>query len=384
MPNGLRGWTTLVALAGCLAAGNSSRAEMPRPLQAYFGDLGTPVADGAPAAARAIYDRARDEAGMDFLALVAAAPSTRLAETAAKRTASEAGRFVALDAWSFGPQEIGRPVIVLGGRRVDDPSLVPLGRFDLFYRFWLPDHADPTAGVPVLHLPAPARPRTDYGLASLGSLDALREAARPYARTMHVMGPGSGDDATPDGDAVDIRTAYLDYLNAGFRLAPTAAWQTPASAGASGYRTAVLAADLTRAALFDGINRRRVYASGDRNLRASFSVNGHPMGSVVPVAAGTPLRIEVTMSDPDEPDAHYWVSLRRDVPGGGVEAAAELFGTDYHGDGRVVLSQFRRSGPAEYFLVEITQRSHEGADVAWTAPIWLVEPVDAARSDRSG
>jgi hypothetical protein len=376
VPHGLRGWTTLVALSACLVTGDRFRAEMPRPLQPYFGDLGTP-ADGAAAAVRARYHLARDEAEMDFLAIVAATPSTALVETAAGITASERGSFVALDAWSFGPQEIGRPVVVLGGRRVDDPSGVPLGRFDLFYRFWLPDHADRTSGAPVLHLPAPARSGADYGLASLGSIDALREAARPYARTMDVVGGAPGHDATAGSGTSGAWTRYLDYLNAGFRLAPTAGWwQGGTRARPSEYRTAVLATELTRAALLDAVGRRRVYASGDRNLRASFSINGHPMGSVVPVAAGTPLRIEVTMSDPNEPDAHYWVSLRRDERGGSVEAAVELFGTDYHGDGRVVFSHLRRGRAAEYYLVEITQHSAEGTDVVWAAPIWLDAPGD--------
>ncbi len=360
-----------------MAAGGPG-SETAAELQVYFGDLGTSAPDEGAAAAGARYRQAHEEADMDFLAVVTDAPSTWLTETAARATGSGRRGFVALDAWSFGPREIGQPVVVLSDRGVEDVSDLPLGRFDLFYRFWLPDHARTSSGVTLLHLPAPARRSTDYGMASLGSLDALREAMRPYARTMHVLGPRDRRDSTSASHAAGVVEAYFDYLNAGFELAPTAAWLPSAPAG-SEYRTAVLARDLTRDGLLDGISRRRVYATADRNLRVSFSINGHPMGSVAQVTSGTPLRIEVTMSDPNEPEARYWVSLRRDRPGGSVEAASELFGTDYHGDGRVVLSQFHRGESNEYFLIAITQESAEGTDLVWTAPIWLVAPADVAR-----
>lgn len=105
------------------------------------------------------------------------------------------------------------------------------------------------------------------------------------------------------------------------------------------------------------------------------------MGSVVPLTEGTPLRIELTFSDPDEPRAHYWLSLRRDVPGGELDAARELSGTDFRGDGRVVFTQFRRTSADEYFLARIAQESGDGADSVWTAPIWLRAARTSAASD---
>jgi hypothetical protein len=169
----------------------------------------------------------------------------------------------------------------------------------------------------------------------------------------------------------------LEYLNAGFRVAPTADWVPPLWRGTRvDRRTAVLAPRLTKRDLLDAIRARRVYASDDPNLKVSFSINGHAMGSVVPLPSGAPLRIQLTFSDRDEPGTSYWLSLRRDTPGDELEATRELSGTDFRGDGTVVFTQFRHTTGEEYFLAHVVQESATGSDHVWTAPIWIVPPTD--------
>jgi hypothetical protein len=167
---------------------------------------------------------------------------------------------------------------------------------------------------------------------------------------------------------------YLNYLNAGFRLAPTAVQSAESRAigAAAEHRTAVLARALSEAEIADAVRRRRVYASEDRNLRIVFTINGVPLGSALPLSVGTPLRIEVRLADDDEPFAYYRVSLRRDVIGGALEADRELSGTDLRGDGTIVFTQFRRGAADEYFLLQVAQGEDDDADIAWTAPIWLL------------
>jgi hypothetical protein len=190
--------------------------------------------------------------------------------------------------------------------------------------------------------------------------------------------PLSGDecDAVSLGDPREGALRYLQYVNAGFRLAPGAVHVCKVSAlqrcDADNSRTVVLARSLNERAIVDAVTNRRVYASTDKNLGVRFSINAHPLGSVTPMAAGTPLRIEVRLSDPDEPSASYWVSLRHDEVGGPVEADRELSGTDLKGNGTIVFTQFRRGAHNEYFLLEVTQGAGAEADVVWTAPIWLV------------
>ena len=228
-----------------------------------------------------------------------------------------------------------------------------------------------------------------------GSSNVGRTSVRPRASGLdfHVLAahqsgelqfpgafvfPLSGDecDAVSVGDPREGALRYLQYVNAGFRLAPGAVHECKAAAlqrcNAGNSRTVVLARSLNERAIVDAVTNRRVYASTDKNLGVRFSINAHPLGSVTPMAAGTPLRIEVRLSDPDEPSASYWVSLRHDEVGGPVEADRELSGTDLKGNGTIVFTQFRRGAHNEYFLLEVTQGAGAEEDVVWTAPIWLV------------
>jgi hypothetical protein len=137
------------------------------------------------------------------------------------------------------------------------------------------------------------------------------------------------------------------------------------------HRTAVLAPALTKSAILEGIRLRRVYATQDKNLQIWFSINGKPLGSIIPVPANTPLQIKVTIDDKDEPNAKYRVSLRRDAVGGELEAEDELAGLDRIGNGEVVFDQFQHTTADEYFLVQVVQTGGDGADISWTAPIWV-------------
>jgi hypothetical protein len=194
--------------------------------------------------------------------------------------------------------------------------------------------------------------------------------------------PLSGDECEPlsHGDPPQGTLLYLQYLNAGFRLAPAAVYKCTTGshaceAGSS--RTVVLAPSLSEHAIVAAITNRRVYASTDRNLGVQFLINGYPLGSVASMTPGTPLRIEVRLFDPDEPTAAYWVSLRHDNVGGPLEADREVSGTGLNGDGTIVFTQFRREEQDEYFLLEVTQRSGADENVVWTAPIWLVSPMNS-------
>jgi len=357
-----------------LLATMAPAAEGPPALNVYFGSLGADtIHAGEPGTPREVYEHARAE-GLDFLAMASRAPSSSLSNAAARVNATSAGRFVALWGRQFGPSSGGHRVSVLELSESADEDTVPDGRYDLFYRLWLPHHLDSTASRPIVHLANPQEQDADDGILNLGSPEAFRDAAAPYIRTLRVMS-GRSNGPTPEHALSTVRwRPYLNYLNAGFRLAPTVDWEgsSPVRGRPLDHRTAVLARTLSRSDILDGIRQRRVYASQDRNLKIGFSINGHPMGSVVPMAEGTPLRIELTFADPDEPGAYHLVSLRHDVPGGRLDAVQEASGTDFRGDGRIVFTQFKRGRGAEYFLAQIVQQGGDVADTAWTAPIWLV------------
>jgi hypothetical protein len=281
------------------------------------------------------------------------------------------GRFVAMWGWQYGSAAAGTYVNVLEPGELDEDSAPPV-RYDLFFRQWLPRYRDTTSQKPIVLLPQPRELGLDFGRNDFGSPEALVEAASPFVRTVELI----ADQSSAPSVALDKSEwiSYLKYLNAGLRVAPTADVERSVRTGytAGPRRTVILAEKLTRTHLLDSVTARRVYSSEDSNLRVSFTINGQQMGSIVVTERETPLRIEVTFSDPDEPRAHYWISLRRDAPGGAIEAARELVGTDHEGDGRVVFTQFKRSRHDEYFLLRIQQMGRTGIDSLWTAPIWLV------------
>lgn len=371
----------VLCVAMCLAASTVPGA-MPRgeATNVYFGSLGAYRVDardtGQP---REEFERARIVEGMDFLAV----PSPILDSTATSLTASLnarlVDRFVAMYAWRYGASSRGSHVSVLEPRRVADDDIIPDGRFDLFYRSWLPQQTDTTGNTPIVQFAESHDSTLDYGRPDMQSLDSLRATTAPYVRTIQIGGPSERGETRVLTSEARAR-AYLEYLNAGFKVAPTAdsegVWRTTGGE----HRTAVIARRLARQDLLESIRARRVYATDDTNLNVSFSINHCPMGSIVPISPGTPLRIELTLSDADEPGASYWISLRRDSPGGDVDAAQEFAGTDLSGNGTLVFTQFRHSAGEEYFLVHIVQRSAAGADHVWTAPIWLVSPAEADSS----
>jgi len=346
----------------------------PAPLNVYFGSLSAYGVDaresGRPGEE---FERARIVEGMDFLAVTTAPRKSVVPAITASLNARLDGRFVAMYGWRYGTSSYGSHVSVLEPSTVDDERNIPDGRYDLFYRSWLPQQTDTMGNVPILQFAESRDPAVDYGRPDVDSIDSLRAITAPYVRTIQIAGRAHSERA-PASVSDSRARAYLDYLNAGFRIAPTAdsegAWRT----GAGEYRTAVLAGRLTKPDILESIRARHVYATDDDNLRVSFSINHSAMGSVVPMPPGTPLRIELTLSDADEPNASYWISLRRDTPGGEPQAALEFSGTDFKGDGTVVFTQFRHAAGEEYFLAHIVQGSGDGADHVWTAPIWLVSP----------
>ena len=351
----------------------------PEPMNVYFGSLAGYGVDAREVGGfREEFERARIVDGVDFLAMTGPTNATNAASDsaiAASLNTRLAGRFVAMYGWQYGATSRGGHVNVLEPSELGNAQTIPDGRYDLFYRSWLPQQIDTTGGSPIVQFAESHDSEVDYGRRDVESLEGLRAVTAPYVRTIQIA--SAPHNRANQGSASDKRwRPYLDYLNAGFRVAPTADWDPPSWRGTNvDQRTAVLAPRLTKLDLLDAIRARRVYASDDPNLKVSFSINRHPMGSVVRMPSGAPLRIELTFSDQNEPAASYWLSLRRDTPGGELEAARELSGTDFRGDGTVVFTQFRHTAGDEYFLASVVQEGVNGSDHVWTAPIWIVPPL---------
>lgn len=109
------------------------------------------------------------------------------------------------------------------------------------------------------------------------SMHGLAENNDPLFPYLHTMGP------------LDPRNTMVSGLHQGHHFGVVASTDHhSAHPGSYGYgRTAVWADDLSRESIWNAILERRTYAvSGDR-IALKFSVNGHPMGSILPASQAT-------------------------------------------------------------------------------------------------
>ena len=135
-------------------------------------------------------------------------------------------------------------------------------------------------------------------------------------------------------------------------------------------RTAVLAKELARDAIFDALRHRRNYAVTNARIVLSFRINGHEMGEEIE-SAGAP-RIDVEIQGTD---AISEVAIVRD---GGV------FHMLKPGTERVkfahVDTTFRGSS---YYYLRVTQvdkDEHGNLSRAWSSPMWVKSRVAGHRS----
>jgi len=188
-------------------------------------------------------------------------------------------------------------------------------------------------------------PGSHYGnFRSFGSYEAAYDSRIHLLEVTDEMGPAFGQ--------------YDQALAAGWHVAPSASqnnhydnWGT-----ANGDRTVILAEKLTRESLFEAICSHRVYATRDPDLHLYYTLNGEPMGSVLPSVEDP--EICVTVYDPTD----------------GALGTVEVIGED----GEVLDSQavtgnsgeltLSVSGRHRYYYLRVTQPD---GDIAVTAPVWM-------------
>jgi hypothetical protein len=268
-------------------------------LEPFFGNLHshTALSDGSGTPAEA-YERARDTAGLDFLAITEhnhaqagdiagnhalyTGPGTlSLIPTANGFT--EEGSFIALYGQEFSTISGGNHMNVIDAPRVID---VPNGAFRMLLEQWLPVNLDTQGQEPLLLLNHPATSGSpsnlEYGIDDFGGDTAAWLAALdPRAQLINLINGPSHTDGTHLQPGSPSEGEFRRYLNLGLHAAPTADqdnhkrnWGDSTEA-----RTAVLAPTLTKAALLTALRQRRVYATEDRNLRLVYRLNGQLLGS---------------------------------------------------------------------------------------------------------
>jgi hypothetical protein len=165
-----------------------------------------------------------------------------------------------------------------------------------------------------------------------------------------------------------IEDSYVVALDAGWHVMPSANSDTHNPDWITGYeeRTVLLAPSLTPDNLYSAMSGCRGYATLDKNLRISYTLNGAVMGSVLAAGASV-YKASIQISDPDraKSDAITLVEIVSD--GGKVVASVPTSGNTV--DLTVTLS----SESAHYFYLRVSTASplNGGPGVtAWTAPVW--------------
>ena len=162
--------------------------------------------------------------------------------------------------------------------------------------------------------------------------------------------------------------SYVMALDAGWHVMPSANSDTHYADWISGHemRTVLLAESLTPENLYAAMSANRGYATLDRNLRISYTLNGNVMGSTLAAKTST-YTARVHIEDPDgvASDAITLVEIVSD--GGVVVASIPTSGTVV--DLTIPLS----SSSAQYYYLRVSTASslEDGPGVtAWTAPVW--------------
>jgi hypothetical protein len=170
--------------------------------------------------------------------------------------------------------------------------------------------------------------------------------------------------------------SYVKALDAGWHVMPSANSDTHAADWITGrdMRTVLLADALTPARLYAAMRAQRGYATLDKDLRVSFSVNGGVMGSTLPGAASS-YTADVTIWDPDAlagraSDAVTRVEIVSD--GGAVVRSL----TPGAAAGMRTITWKAKGLPraSRYFWLRVSTASDDVNGVpgvtAWTAPVW--------------
>ncbi|MBQ1505619.1 MAG: CehA/McbA family metallohydrolase [Erysipelotrichales bacterium] len=184
-----------------------------------------------------------------------------------------------------------------------------------------------------------------------------------YDKVMFLVEVGNGEGQIGAGGYYPSYEQYTLALDKGWHVAPTNNQDNHKGrwGNANDARDVVMVESFTEEGIYDAIRNLRVYATEDKNLEITYTVNGDPMGTVY-AAENIPekLDVQVTVYDPDSSDSVSKVELI--VDGGKVahtwDNAEELVSGELTAE---------LSPEYTYYYVRVTQKD---GDLAVTAPVW--------------
>lgn len=187
---------------------------------------------------------------------------------------------------------------------------------------------------------------------------------------------GNGEGQIGAGGYYPSYEQYIMALDKGWHVAPTNNQDNHKGSwgNANDARNVIYADSLTEDGLFDAIRARRLYATEDKNLEISYTLDGHMMGSQLGTEdVGENVDIAVTVYDPDYNDA---ISK--------VEVVVNSGKVAYTWDSIPASGELSCTIPAaySYYFIRVTQMD---GNLAVTAPVWVGEVlklgIDSVTSD---
>ncbi len=167
--------------------------------------------------------------------------------------------------------------------------------------------------------------------------------------------------------------AFVNALDHGWKVSPVCGNDNHGTTGITKNtsRTFVLARNRTKADILDAMKHRRTYASMDKNIQCSYTVNGSIMGSTLEHPGQ--FRFDISVSDPDSSNPKDKIT-KIDIVKDRGEIAQEFTGAPGYS---IHWTPTIQDSASKYFFVRVWTAGGgdaPGADpanpVAWLAPVW--------------
>ena len=183
---------------------------------------------------------------------------------------------------------------------------------------------------------------------------------------MYMVEVGNGEGAIGAGGYYPSYEQYIMALDKGWHLAPTNNQDNHKGkwGNANDARDVILTDDFSEQGIYEAIRALRMYATEDKNLELTYTVNGLMMGSSI-TEIPDKLNVEVTVNDPDASD-----SIAK------VEVVANSGKVAYTWDNAAQLTSGKLSATLDpsysYYFIRVTQKD---GDLAVTSPVWVGESL---------
>ncbi len=183
---------------------------------------------------------------------------------------------------------------------------------------------------------------------------------------MYMVEVGNGEGQIGAGGYYPSYEQYIMALDKGWHLAPTNNQDNHKGkwGNANDARDVILTDDFSEQGIYEAIRALRMYATEDKNLELTYTVNGLMMGSSI-TEIPDKLNVEVTVNDPDASD-----SIAK------VEVVANSGKVAYTWDNAAQLRSGKLSATLDpsysYYFIRVTQKD---GDLAVTSPVWVGESL---------